>query len=158
MICEDIATSPLDAEEHERIELLAAIDRLPVGYRSALGRLVLDELGSTRTAEDGNVRWRFRSYHAPLGEPQLGFGVCSVLSDETRAGFRSWLLLRHHERGPIEDTLTVGVLLTPRGDDPEGWDTTMIAVRGDPYLDDVTLTFYRELWNIDGRADSPRLA
>jgi hypothetical protein len=58
--------------------------------------------------------------------------------------------LRHHERGPREnlsELTSIGVLLTPRNDGHRDWDTTMIAVQGDPELTEEELQQYQELWN-----------
>ena len=153
MMLEDIANSPSDDEEHERIALLAAIDRLLVAHRTDLGQLLLDELLVSRDEEDEIVRWRFRSYRFGLAVPQLGFGVCSQFNETIRDAFRTWVLLRHHERGTLaelEDAVTVGVLLTPRADGLREWDTTLLAIRGDPYLDDDDVDRLRRLWNTDG--------
>lgn len=65
------------------------------------------------------------------------------------------MLLRHHEREPVDeldDALTIGILLTPRYDGLRDWDTTMLAVRGDPCLDDDDLERSRRLWNSSGTA------
>jgi hypothetical protein len=52
IMCEDIATSPLTGQsEQDRLRVLAAIDRLPVGYRTDLGRLLLDGLRVVRDTE-----------------------------------------------------------------------------------------------------------
>jgi hypothetical protein len=62
-----------------------------------------------------------------------------------RAAFQSWVLLRHHERAPagqldrLDQALTVSVLLTPRSDGVRDWDTTVIAVSGDPQLTEEEL-------------------
>jgi hypothetical protein len=83
--------------------------------------------------------------------PQLDFGMCSRLDDVTRPRFRSWLFLRHHERGThggdLDTLTTVGVLLTPRQDDYRDWDTTLVAITGDPKLTEEELRESRELWN-----------
>ncbi|CAN3985912.1 hypothetical protein KPATCC21470_8644 [Kitasatospora purpeofusca] len=84
------------------------------------------------------------------GEDQLGFAVCSALTDTTRTAFSAWLRLRHHERGEHADLAnltSVAVLLTPRTDGFRKWDTTLSAVRGDPELAADELRTYRNLWN-----------
>lgn len=152
IMCEDIATSRFNREsEKDRIDVLAAIDRLPVGYRTDLGRLLLDGLREVERAASDEIAWRFRTFRGTVpGEVQLGFGVCSKLSDLTRDAFRSWFLLRHHERGavePLAGLMSVGVLLTP---DPTGrrdWDTTLMATTGDPQLSAEELAASQALWN-----------
>lgn len=153
IMCEDIATTRLDERsEEDRLRVLAAIDGLPVGYRTELGRLLLDGLSSARRTEPGSTSWRFRTFRASGNGAQLGFGVCSTLSDVTQAAFKSWLLLRHHERGDlgsVSETTSIGVLLTPRHDGYREWDTTMIAVEGDLNLTEDELNQSRALWNTE---------
>jgi hypothetical protein len=81
---------------------------------------------------------------------QLGFGVCSQFSEVTREAFRSWFLLRHHERNavePLTNLMSVGVLLTPNHAGHRDWDTTMVAITGDPNLDPDELARYQQLWD-----------
>lgn len=152
IMCEDIANVRPDSDdEASRLRVLAAVDELPVGQRSELGRLLLDGLEKARNVDQGTTSWQFRTFRAGKLGAQLGFGVCSVLNEVTHAAFRSWLLLRHHERGVSGgdlDTLTsIGVLLTPRSDGYREWDTTVMAVAGDPGLTEEELHNSRALWN-----------
>ncbi|MGH3972441.1 MAG: hypothetical protein ACRDS9_03830, partial [Pseudonocardiaceae bacterium] len=152
IMCEDIANVRLDSDnEANRLRVLSAIDELPVGHRSELGRLLLDGLEKARHVDQGTTSWQFRTFRSGKLDAQLGFGVCSVLNEVTHAAFRSWLLLRHHERGVSGgdlDTLTsIGVLLTPRSDGYREWDTTTMAVTGDPELTEEELHNSRALWN-----------
>lgn len=151
IMCEDIANAVSSEHlEEDRLRILAAIDGLPVGYRTDLGQFLLEGLQAARQTEAGSIFWKFRTFRAISGEAQLGFGVCSVLSEITREAFRSWLLLRHHERGEREElsgALSIGVLLTPRHDGYRDWDTTMMAIEGDPHLTEDELRQLRELWN-----------
>jgi hypothetical protein len=146
IMCEDIATTHIDSHtEEDRLRVLAAIDRLLVGHRTELGRLLLDGLqAAARTAPEG-ISWQFRTFRAGRGQEQLGFGVCSKFTEETRAAFTSWLLLRHHERGtvePLADATSIGILLTPRADGLREWDTTMAEINGDPELSEQELGQY----------------
>lgn len=159
IMCEDIATVRLDPDDEvSRLRVLAAIDELPVGYRSELGRLLLDGLEKARCVEQETTSWQFRTFRSDKPGAQLGFGICSVLNEVTHAAFRSWLLLRHYERGVSGgdlDTLTsVGVLLTPRRDGYREWDTTMMAVTGDPELTEEELRDSRKLWNTPHQAET----
>jgi hypothetical protein len=91
-----------------------------------------------------------RTFIAGPDQDQLGFAVCSALTDHTRAAFSAWLQLRHHERGKGTDlaSLTsVGVLLTPRTDGYREWDTTVQVINGDPELSTADLRVYRDLRN-----------
>lgn len=152
IICEDIANVRLDSDdEANRLRVLAAIDELPVGHRSELGRLLLNGLEEARNADQEATLWQFRTFRSGVLRNQLGFGVCSVFNEVTHAAFRSWLLFRHHERGVSGgdlDTLTsIGVLLTPRSDGYREWDTTTMAVTGNPGLTEQDLHNSRTLWN-----------
>ena len=152
IMCEDIATSPIAGHrEEERLNILASIDRLPVAYRSELGRLLLSGLHSAHQADPGTTTWSFRTFRPTRpGEIQLGFGVCSMLTEVTREAFRSWFLLRHHERGeaePLGGATSIGILLTPRDDGYRDWDTTMMAIVGDPELTAEELDRWGQLWN-----------
>jgi Family of unknown function (DUF6444) len=151
IMCEDIATTHLDNRtETDRLQVLAAIDSLPVGHRTDLGRFLLDGLHAARLTDPEAVSWKMRTFRSTGGEPQLGFGVCSKFTELTRQAFISWLLLRHHERRDlrtIADAVSIGVLLTPRGDGFRDWDTTMAAVTGELELTEEELRQSRELWN-----------
>ncbi|MCX4657653.1 hypothetical protein [Streptomyces uncialis] len=151
IVLEDVATSLTGPDEWEPWQIvLASLDSLPVGYRTDLGRFLLDGLDTVTTAEAGATAWRMRTFIAGPDQDQLGFAVCSALTDHTRAAFSAWLQLRHHERGKGTDlaSLTsVGVLLTPRTDGYREWDTTVQVINGDPELSTADLRVYRDLWN-----------
>jgi hypothetical protein len=156
-ICEEIAAiEDAGITEEERIEALADIDGLPVGYREELGRILLDEL--KRAVEDppDGLRWRARTFSAlEPGGVQVGFAVCSTFDDRIRRGFHAWLQLRHHERGELENlenARSVGVMVTPRLDGFRAWDTTIAVVAGDLDLSDDDVTAFKNLWG--GRNDS----
>lgn len=130
--------------------VLASLDSLPVGYRTDLGRFLLDALAAVTQAEQGTTAWRMRTFLAGPDWDQLGFAVCSTLTDHTRAAFSAWLQLRHHERGQHSDLAeltSVGVLLTPRTDGYRDWNTTVVAVSGDPALTNEELLTYQHLFN-----------
>jgi hypothetical protein len=163
VICEDIANAPTGQNEGERIQVLATIDMLPVGYRTALGHFLLDSLRTASEADADTVYWNFRTFRsAHLDVPQLGFGVCSRFDEMISNAFRSWVLLRHYERaqaGQRAQALSIGVLLTPRSDGLRDWDTTVIAVTGDPSLTEEDLALSRRLWNsAEGSLDSDAAA
>ncbi|MFF7888948.1 hypothetical protein ACH40F_51555 [Streptomyces sp. NPDC020794] len=90
-----------------------------------------------------------RTFIAGPDRDQLGFAVCSTLTDHTRATFSAWLRVRRHERGESSDLAhrtSVGVLLTPRTDGYREWDTTVMAVSGDPELTGEKLSAYQDLF------------
>lgn len=151
IMCEDIAVTRLEhRSEADRLQALAAIDSLPVGHRTDLGRFLLDGLHAARQAGPDTTSWKLRTFRSTTRVPQLGFGVCSAFTELTQQAFNSWLLLRHHERQDFKehaDAVSVGVLLTPRTDGLRDWDTTMAAVTGDPGLSEEELQQYQKLWN-----------
>lgn len=151
VMLEDVATSPLDPDEWDtRQRVLASLDSLPVGCRTDLGRFLLDALAAVAEPETGTTVWRMRTFIAGPDLDQLGFAVCSALTDHTRAAFSAWLQLRHHERGEhanLAQLMSVGVLLTPRADGYREWDTTMSAISGDPEVTGEELRAYQDLFN-----------
>lgn len=58
--------------------VLASLDSLPVGYRTDLGRFLLDALAAVTQAEQGTTAWRMRTFLAGPDWDQLGFAVCST--------------------------------------------------------------------------------
>ncbi|MEV6332868.1 hypothetical protein [Streptomyces sp. NPDC051909] len=151
IMLEDVATSITGPDEWEPWQrVLSSLDSLPVGYRTDLGRFLLHALVGVNDAEAGSTAWRMRTFIAGPDQDQLGFAVCSALTDQTRAAFSAWLQLRHHERGERADLAhltSVGVLLTPRTDGYREWDTTVQAISGDPELTEAELSTYRDLFN-----------
>ncbi|WP_232544472.1 hypothetical protein [Streptomyces buecherae] len=53
--------------------VLASLDSLPVGYRTDLGRFILDALAALTQAEQGTTAWRMRTFLAGPDWDQLGF-------------------------------------------------------------------------------------
>jgi hypothetical protein len=160
IMCEDIAASPLrDRTEEDRLWILALIDGLPIDYRTDLGRLLLTALRDARTIAAELVGWRFRTYRATTATGvQLSFGVSSTFVKETPDAFRSWLLLRRHDRGsyePLTGATSIGVLLTPGQTGPRDWTTTMLAITGDPELTAEELQQFRQLWKPPEEATTP---
>jgi hypothetical protein len=152
IMCEDIALTNFDRPETDRLQVLAAIDSLPIGHRTDLGKFLLDGLNHARQVDPETAFWKLRTFRTSVAATQLGFGVCSKFSELARQAFISWVRLRHYERGDLDtlaDSVSIGVLLTPRHDGLRDWDTTMIAVFGDPELDEEELQLYRNLWNED---------
>ncbi|MFD4231384.1 hypothetical protein [Streptomyces sp. NPDC058545] len=158
IMLEDIATSPVGPEGREAWQcVLASVDSLPVGYRSELGRLLLNALAAVTGAEPGTTVWRMRTFGVGPDRDQLGFAVCSQLTTQTRSAFSGWLRLRHHARGETADIThltSVGVLLTPRTDGRRDWDTTVIALTGDPELTDEELRSFTALFPADEATDT----
>jgi hypothetical protein len=140
-ILEDIAKTDFTGEEADRITLLSYIDRVAVGARAELGRLLLRWLTECAEAAPDGHRMRHRIMYIDQGSFQLTFSTMSQLTDYHQAMYRSWLLLRRQgfleksgALGPIYPW-TVGVLLTPRPDGARPWDTTAISTNGPPAYD-----------------------
>jgi hypothetical protein len=138
IILEDIATSPMQdgVSEADRIQALAEIDHLPVGYRAEMGRLLLSMMDEVIDIPKGRVKRFTRSIRLPTpGVPHLMFSVCSEFSPDVQNRFSNLVILRHYDfgvvRGRHEDLTTVAVMLTPRYDGVRPWDTTMIKLVGD---------------------------
>jgi hypothetical protein len=146
-LLEDVALSPLGTmTESSRIQALAEIDRLYVGYREELGTFLLDSLKSAAKFSDGDTWWQFRSVRADM---HLGFGVCSHFSRENQELFHAWVELRHFDFCNAlgrTDVLTVGVLLTPRRDGLRDWDTSVASVTGEVTYEPQLLADLRKLW------------
>ncbi|MCG7286389.1 hypothetical protein MHY85_10455 [Cellulomonas sp. ACRRI] len=150
LILEDVATSPVDPEhELARQRALGSLDGIPVVQRASLGRLLLDFLDESRGVDDARTIWKFRTHAAGTDSDQIGFGVCSQLSDFTNEAFRRWLILRHHERcvrlGTTELT-SMGVLLTPRPGRATEWDTTLAVATGDFQLSEEEIKHLYQIW------------
>lgn len=149
MILEDVATSPFDGLEDERLEVLAQLDRCHVASRAEIGRLLLDRLEGV-LAEGAATSWRFRRIVLDDGRLHLAFGVCSQFTDVHCEAFRQWAMLRHHELMEVVGSRslgTVAVLLTPRFDGLRPWDTSLVALRGDLDLAPDDVTAIRAFWS-----------
>jgi len=137
----DIADTDFTGDETDRITLLSHIDRVAVGARAELGRLLLRRLIHCAEAAPDGHRIEHRIMYIDQGSLQVTFTTMSQLTDYHLEIYRSWLLLRRQDfleksgaLGPIYPW-TVGVLLTPRADGPRPWDTTTIATNGPPAYD-----------------------
>ncbi len=140
-ILEDIAATDFTGDETDRITLLSHIDRVAVGARAELGRLLLRRLTECAAAAPHGHRMEHRIMYIDQGSLQVTFTTMSQLTDYHQEIYRSWLLLRRQDflqrsgaLGPIYPW-TVGVLLTPRPDGPRPWDTTTISTNGPPAYD-----------------------
>jgi hypothetical protein len=140
-ILEDIADTDFTGDEADRITLLSNIDRVAVGERAELGRLLLRRLTGCAEAAPNGHRMDHRIMYIDQGSFQLTFTTMSQLTDYHQEIYRSWLLLRRQDfldksgaLGPIYPW-TVGVLLTPRPDGSRPWDTTAISTNGPPAYD-----------------------
>jgi hypothetical protein len=152
VILDDIAESPWNRDESDRLHLLALIDRYPVADRAALGQLLLDRLRDVMSVTDG-VKWQFRRVLLDEGRLQLAFGVASRRDERIEEAFRQWGMPRHHEftqhqsELSRDDLRTVAVLLTPCHTGLRYWDTTTLAVLGDLDLGPSELADLRRLWS-----------
>lgn len=149
LICEDIASiESVECTPEMEVEVLAAIDALPVASRVELGTLLYREL-QTKQESDG-IRWRSRTFlPSEPGGHQVSFVVCSVYSEATTNAFKAWLMFRHTERAQTENITkarSIAVLLTPRLDNFRPWDTTLLVVEGDLQLSNEQLASYAALW------------
>jgi hypothetical protein len=150
---EDIAKSPWDRDESDRVHVLHLLDKLPVAERAVIGRRLLTHMGRTPQVEATTSRWDFRRYLLGNADLHLGYAVCNQFTDLHREAFRRWVMLRHHEwTTELEperrsETATVAVMLTPRHDKVRPWDTTVFAILGELVPDPEDLAAMQRLWN-----------
>lgn len=163
-ILEDIALSPWDREESDRVNVLHLLDKLPVAERAGMGRQLLTHMGRAPYVAIGTARWDFRRYLLGTADLHLGYAVCNQFTDLHKEAFRQWVLLRHTEwikaLEPERRRLstTVAVMLTPRHDHVRPWDTTLYAVFGEVPLEPEELAAMERLWNNpENMADLPDL-
>lgn len=154
-ILEDIASSPFDGDEADRLHLLALIDRFAVTNRAELGRTLLRRLDHCAAARPGEMRAQHKIAYVDDSRIQLIFTVMGQLTVADRDYFRVYALHRRQlflrssgAQGPVLPW-TVAVALTPRWDGRRPWDTTVIATNGPELYDD------EEFENI-GQAFAPR--
>ncbi|WP_156517466.1 hypothetical protein [Rhodococcus sp. LB1] len=153
---EDLATSPWDRSEEDRLTLLHLLDRQAVTERAKIGRRMIDLPRDASSVSREATRFDLRRYVFGEGDLQLGFGVCNTFSELHREAFRRWVMLRHHELTETlpddsrEDIWTVAILLTPRHDGLRPWDTTVFAINGVLEIDDADLAALHLLWNRSG--------
>ena len=154
LILEDIAQTPFERDETDRLKILSMLDRYPVSARCELGRLLLTHLDDVAKTKPAEVKWQFRRTILDEGYLQLAFGAASSFSELHREAFMQWAMLRHHEfsqlREPHEfhEHRTVAVLLTPREDGVRIWDTTSFTLFGDLGLSDEEIAQMRMLWKV----------
>lgn len=152
-LLEDIAESPWEREESDRLHVLCLLDKLPVAERARMGRRLLTHLGRAPQVETGTNRWDFRRYLLGNTYLHLAYCVCNQFTDLHKEAFRRWVMLRHHEwttelEPEIRDqSTTVAVMLTPRHDRIRPWDTSVFAAFGDLALEPGDLESMQRLWN-----------
>lgn len=157
---EDIATCDMPEQfaSSDLLDVLAAIDAAPVGYRAELGRDVLTWLAGMSDVPPGEVLWRFRRLTWPK-RPHLIFGAAPRFSETIREAFGLFVQLRHQQHLEItperDDLLTVGILLTPRHDGLRPWDTTLAATAGQQGLEPDLRSTLEGLWGPFGTRDQP---
>ncbi len=152
VLLEDVATSTLDDQmrEADRLRVLAELDKLEVASRTSLGQHLMAMLEELADEPAQHVKVRHRRFFFGQGR-QLCFSVGSRFDEQMQVSFSAWVQLRHHDlqaqTGEIDDSMTVGVLLTPRPDGGRRWDTTMVAVQGDLGLTTEQVTTWRRVFD-----------
>jgi hypothetical protein len=152
-ILEDIARSPREGDEADRLLVLHLLDKLYVAERAVVGRLLLTNMSRAPRVDVGTTRWDFRHYLLGETDLHLAYAVCNQFTDLHRDAFKKWGMLRHHEwitavePDRRSDATTVTVMLTPRHDKVRPWDTTLFAHFGERPLDNDELESMRRLWN-----------
>ncbi|MFG6193400.1 hypothetical protein [Nonomuraea sp. JJY05] len=160
-ILEDIADCPRPegVNESEFLDVLAAIDTMPVGHRTEMGKLLTNWLDQVARTPSGQIGWRVRRY-LRRDAPHLVFATASSYTAQIQEAF-GWLVrLRHQhltEAMPeMQDVLTAGILLTPRHDGRRPWDTTLCATFGEQNFTPEEREALESLWPY--QADYPALA
>jgi hypothetical protein len=148
MVLEDLAVTG-KADEKSRLEVLAAIDAIPVAYRAELGKDILRWMGEVAAVTNKQITWKFRSMVWP-DRPYLVFGATDRFTKTIQTDFSDYVTLRHQqllelapERGGM---MTVGVLLTRRLGNSRLWDTTITAARGEQGFDAKIRPALEMLW------------
>lgn len=152
-ILKDIATSPFQGDEGDRLRILALIDRFAPGSRAELGRLLLKRLDQCLLTPPDETRWHHRTVLMDRGRLHLAFSVCSTLTGYHNRMHNDWLLFRryemlqHAEFGSADLPWSVGVLLTPRPDGDRFWDTTVVATDQPVEFDSEHLRVLEDLFS-----------
>jgi hypothetical protein len=156
-VLEDIATSrlPEGTQQADLLDLLAAIDATPVAYRAELGKMWLSWLREVANAPSSSITWRFRG-HIWTDRPYLIFGAAPRHDALIQEAFGKYVSLRHQQHLEAmperAEMLTVGVVLTPRGDGLRPWDTTAIATQGNQAFEDDERPALERLWGQIGES------
>jgi hypothetical protein len=138
VILEDVATASMTEglEQADVLATLAAIDSAPVAFRSELGETIVHWLYERAIAEDDETKWWLR--RLTNSDRMLIFGTATRHNALVQESFGAYVSLRHQQHSELipehRETVTVGVLLTPRFDGSRPWDTTVAATKGDQHL------------------------
>ncbi|GAA2662518.1 hypothetical protein [Streptomyces vastus] len=136
IMVEDVATSPTGPAEREAWQRIGGLPRQFAGrVPHGPGPFPPRRPGHRHRGRRGHHGMADAYLHcrARLGPARLRRLL--PLTDHTRAAFSAWLQLRHHEHGEHSDLVdlrSVCVLLTLRTDGYRDWDTTVVAVSGNP--------------------------
>lgn len=90
ILLEDIATVQGEMEESHRLELLAGIDSIPLGYRTELASDALAWLNQVSEVEGEQVMWWLRRLHW-TDRPVVLLGAASRHNSSVEAGFYGWV-------------------------------------------------------------------
>lgn len=160
-LLEDIATSSLTGDEEGRLDLLGQIDRIDVGHRAQLGRLLLRRLDRCAAIPPDALLSQNRTFFVDNGQLHLIFSVYSSLTGYIRETYRTWMLVRRQDYlqvvKPAEGELpwTVAVLLTPRPNGERLWDTTVLATNGEAAFSATEHARLRDIFAAAGLDESP---
>jgi hypothetical protein len=155
-VLEDIAVSPVPdgMSQADVLDLLAAIDATPVGYRADLGRMWLSWLRDVAQSGASSIDWHFRGHIWP-DRPYLIFGAAPAHTPDIQLAFSLYVGLRHQQHLELMPErlgmLTVGVILTPRSDGVRPWDTTVVAIQGNPDFNDAERAELEHAWGTFGQ-------
>ncbi|SED63583.1 hypothetical protein SAMN04489727_8678 [Amycolatopsis tolypomycina] len=136
MIMEDVANTPIpDGREADRLLMLAALDGLPVGNRSELGRTLVQFMKSAAQHQGDGTLTHSRTVIPNPGEfDPLVFIVASKLSEEANYALTFRMQVLHHDYSTAVgdwEHCTLGVMLTPTSVPGRLWNTSTTALWGD---------------------------
>lgn len=150
VILEDVATAPMteSLDQADVLATLAAIDSAPVSFRTELGETIVHWLHDRAIAEDDETKWWLR--RLTDSHRMLIFGTATRHNALVQEAFGGYVSLRHQQHIELipeqRETVTVGVLLTPRFDGWRPWDTTVAATKGDQHLDPEHREALERVW------------
>ncbi|HET6709926.1 hypothetical protein [Amycolatopsis sp.] len=136
MIMEDVANTPIpDGREADRLLMLAALDGLPVGNRSELGRTLMQYMKAAAQHQGDGTLVHSRTVIPNPGEfDPLVFIVASELSDAANHALTFRMQVLHHDYSTAVgdwEHCTLGVMLTPTTVPGRLWNTSTTALWGD---------------------------
>jgi hypothetical protein len=153
-LLEDIATAPVRPDAFAALlDVLAAVDALPIAHRTDIGRELLQWFHDMPPADSDTYMWRTKTIDLP-GRPTIILAANNQHDALSREAFGKYVRLRHQQLAELDSSdlemMTVGVMITPRHDERRPWDTSMVATRGDQQFTVEERASLERLWGLPG--------